>query len=256
MRALYPRLAGHLRWLVTCLALASAVGAQEDSCADCHFANPAAPEQGHLQAWQGSAHGRQDVGCSRCHGGDPSTFTEMLAHRDIRSSSNPASPTHRSRLLDTCGSCHPAQAVEFRKSRHAALLESDERAPTCATCHGSVAAHLLGPRALERTCSSCHGDRKIGGHPEFPELASSLIGRVTTVRELLKPIHNVIRRAREPRRSELEQAYEQALVPLREAVIGAHAFNFEGFDERLEEALERSEALMVRVAGPPAEVDR
>jgi flagellar biosynthesis/type III secretory pathway protein FliH len=52
------------------------------------------------------------------------------------------------------------------------------------------------------------------------------------------------------RKKALEDAYEQAQVPLREAVHSAHAFVFEQMRERLKAAKERSEALLTELANP------
>jgi hypothetical protein len=52
------------------------------------------------------------------------------------------------------------------------------------------------------------------------------------------------------RRRLLEDAYEQAQVPLTEAVSSAHSFRFENMRERLLAAKERSEALLTELANP------
>ena len=86
---------------------------QQSRCADCHFANPDAPEQRHVYDWDRSPHRRSNVGCDACHGGDATSFESFLAHQGILHSGNPASLLHRANLSQTCGSCHIGPFVAF-----------------------------------------------------------------------------------------------------------------------------------------------
>jgi hypothetical protein len=227
--------------------------AQESSCADCHFANPHAdPFPEHTFDWESSAHGRNRVGCEKCHGGDPTTFESFLAHRGILTSRNPASATHRTSLPRTCGGCHTGPFVAFQKSRHYELLrEGSGDGPTCATCHGPVAARLLSPRSLERRCDGCHGAGGVFPNSDFAPEGRLLLDEVQAVRDLLAPVPRLLRRVEDgDRRRSLEEAYQQAQVPLAEAVQSAHAFVFDQMRERLRAAKERSEALLQRLANP------
>lgn len=227
--------------------------AQDSRCADCHFANPQAdPAPEHLVDWERSAHGRERVGCESCHGGDASTFESFLAHQGILASRNPSSPVHRTNLPRTCGKCHTGPFVAFQRSRHFELLgEGEGEGPTCSTCHGSVAAELLSPRRLEQQCQSCHGPEA-----EFPQPGAGLQGRVLleeagNVRALLRQASSLIDRVDdEARRRELEEAYEQAQVPLTEAVQSAHAFVFDQMRERLDTARQRAALLLNELANP------
>lgn len=227
--------------------------AQQSSCADCHFANPQSdPDPDHTADWEMSPHGRAGVGCEKCHGGDATKFESFLAHRDVLTSRNPASPVYRTNLPRTCGGCHPGPFVAFQRSRHFQLLqEGKSDGPTCSTCHGPVAARLLSPRALEKRCESCHGEKGSFPKPEFASQARLLHEQVQAVRDLLAPVPRLIRRVQDPaRRKQLEDAYEQAQVPLTEAVHSAHAFVFDQMKERLETSKKRSEALLDELANP------
>jgi hypothetical protein len=236
-----------------CSGVVATVSAQESSCADCHFANPQAdPAPDHLFDWEMSAHGRNNVGCEKCHGGDATTFESFMAHRGVLSSRNAASPTYRTNLPRTCGACHIGPFVEFQKSRHYALLEeNDPNAPTCSTCHGPVAARLLSPRGLEQQCAGCHGPDDPMAERAFPTQGRFLLEDVTAIRTLLEPVPRLLRRVKdEARRRELEQDYEQAQVPLTEAVQAAHAFVFDRLEDRLSTARQRAETLLNELANP------
>ncbi len=237
------------------LLLAGPATAQDSRCADCHFANPTAPRQDHLEDWDRSPHGRNRVGCETCHGGDPTTFESFLAHQGILNSRNPASPVHRWNLPRTCGACHTGPFVAFQDSKHFELLRSgDEAPPTCSTCHGEVAAKLLSPRGLERRCETCHGNDRIAPNSDFPPQGRILLEDVEEVRQLLDRANELIRRVDdEQRRESLEDAFEQAEVPLVEAVRAGHAFVFDRLQERLAVSRERVNEILNAFANPKRE---
>lgn len=218
--------------------------AQRSRCADCHFANPDAPNRYHLDDWDHSVHGRQGVGCERCHGGDATTFESFRAHRVILNSRNPASPVHWRNLPRTCGTCHPGPYVAFQESRHHHLLEEGrEGVPVCSTCHGEVAARLLSPRGLFAQCSSCHGEGKSAPRPEYPPRAGFSSNR-SKRRHLLEHARILVERVRDPeRKARLREEWEQAQVPLTQCAQGGHRFVFDRVEERLALARQRVEAL-------------
>ena len=219
-------------------------------CADCHFANGGKPNPAHLEEWDASAHGRAGVGCEKCHGGDPRTVDPLLAHQSIVRGRGPDTPVHPRQLARTCGACHSGPYTQFQKSRHSALLDSGNYdGPTCATCHGTVAAYLLSPKALEHECNECHGRGRKAAHPEYAADARALLDGTRTVRRLLSGARPVIARTKDAAlRASLEHDYQQAEVPLTEAAYAAHAFVFTDARERLGVARARAEALLARLA--------
>ena len=250
---------------IACLAALgaglSAAGAT-NSCVDCHMVARAEGLGGyaypglmglarnHLAQWEYSAHARADVTCDKCHGGDPAAYDTVAAHRGVRNGRDPASPVSRINLVGTCGHCHPNVAREFRKSRHAALLQDgDARMPTCTTCHDEVGALLLSPRSLETECATCHGRGRSAPRPEYPARARSLLERGRQIRTMLNQADATIRRMKtSPRRTAMTQAFEEARRPFTDAVDAGHAFNFEYLDTRLTSARQRAEALLQRIA--------
>jgi hypothetical protein len=230
-----------------------AAAAQASSrCADCHFANPGSVSSSHLSDWDLSAHGRKLVGCESCHGGDPRSFEPFLAHKDILARTNPASPVHRTNLPKTCGTCHTGPLVAFQRSKHYELLRGgDKNVPTCTTCHGEAAGVRLSPKALESQCAQCHGAGKIAPHTEFPARGRLAVDGLREARTLLKDIRSAIGRVKDPaRKKSLEDAAQQAEVPIIEATQAGHAFVFDQLDERLATARARLAALFERVANP------
>jgi hypothetical protein len=225
---------------------------QQSRCADCHFSRPDAPAPDHLADWDHSAHSRNNVGCERCHGGDATTFESLLAHRNILNSTNPASPVNRRNLSATCGTCHAGPFVAFQKSQHFALLEKgDNRAPVCSTCHGAAGYRRPSARALETQCAQCHGPNRIAPRPERAEAARTLYDAVHESRDLMKTVRSLVNRVNDkPRRTQLDEAYQQAEVPLIQAVQAGHEFVYDDLKERLTVARQRIEALLSQLANP------
>jgi Cytochrome c7 and related cytochrome c len=238
--------------LVGGLALAPAAGAQVDRCADCHIANRVEVGARHVADWDLSAHGRNNIGCAKCHGGDPTTSEVSLAHRNILSPLNPASPVNRRNLPVTCGGCHTGPLVAFQKSHHWEMLQAgDTRGPTCSTCHGEAGAWRPSPRALEAQCRQCHGPNGIAPRVERPEAARTLYEAVNDSRDLLETARRLIDRVKDPRRREdLETAYQQAQTPLTLAVESGHQFVYDDLTARLRTARERLETLLGMLANP------
>ena len=72
-------------------------------------------------------------------------------------------------------------------------------------------------------------------------------------RALLKDVRGAIARVKDPvRRKSLEDAAQQAEVPIIEATQAVHAFVFDQLEERLGTARARLTALFERVSNPDA----
>jgi hypothetical protein len=126
-------------------------------CVECHSRQSEASGAGHgFAAWRSSRHAAIGVGCEACHGGDASATDRGAAHQGISRSSDPASAVYFTRVPDTCGRCHAAEAGYFRSSIHYARLRSDGHGPNCVTCHGSMATRILTPDSALGTCTACH----------------------------------------------------------------------------------------------------
>jgi hypothetical protein len=227
--------------------------AQTSRCASCHFANiETAPAPNHLSDWDSSPHGRNSVGCEACHDGDSTTFESTLAHRDVLSRGNPASPVNRANIPATCGTCHAGPYTNFQQSQHFELLnDGNRRVPVCVTCHGDVGARLLSPTGLERTCDNCHGSDGVAPRPGRAADARLLVEGAAEVRESLEAARRLIENIRDPgRRAELEEVYTQAEVPLIQARQAGHRFVFDALEERLGVARERTAALLTQLVNP------
>lgn len=243
-------------FLLGAMALAQPTSAQapQSRCADCHFSRPDAPGARHVSDWDTAPHGRNAVGCETCHGGNPTTFEPFQAHQGILHANNPASPVGHVNLPGTCGKCHAGPFAAFQKSKHYELVRSGNReAPTCATCHGDVAAVLLSPKQLEGRCASCHGAGKVASNADFAPEGRLMLEGIRDARALLKEANSFIGKINDKdRRARLEAEARQAAVPLTEATNAGHAFVFQGLKERLDVARQRIAALYERLANPGA----
>lgn len=121
-------------------------------CKTCHFDNYTKT----LDSVHSNLQTRGDVfapTCVKCHG----------SHEITR----PAQP--RSRISQTCATCHPGVSTKYTKSVHGkALLEDGNKdVPVCTDCHRSHDIAATKDRAwLLRSpnlCGRCHGDSKLMG---------------------------------------------------------------------------------------------
>jgi predicted heme/steroid binding protein len=147
------------------------------TCVDCHRQKT----PGVHKDWQNSVHAKVNVGCVKCH--RPNTKSAILKshlqHTD-KPVSVVVSPTN-------CGGCHPKQAEEYNRSKHAnthaimwqvdhwlndRMNNAIELASGCFACHGTIVAVVDGrpaagtwpnvgvgrinPDGSKGSCSSCH----------------------------------------------------------------------------------------------------
>lgn len=233
------------------LAVPSQSLAQGNACVRCHLDSADFSTMAHLVEWDDSTHGQEGVGCHACHGGDPLTTDLSAAHAEILSSTNPASPVHAVNLPSTCGSCHVGPLLAFEESRHFGLLaEGDPWGPTCASCHGSVAAERPTPRAVEQLCTACHGLDGPVPRPGRPARARAALARIVDARQTVVAMERIIGRLPADRRSVLDQSLSHIEQPLGEASDEFHRFVFDEVDAQLVEAHEQIDDLIDRLLTP------
>jgi cytochrome b subunit of formate dehydrogenase len=165
-------------------------------CASCHDQGPALDKSAHAGLTCDGCHNGHDEfphaadmpkpACFTCHGNQAQDYAEGV-HGQARKNGDEAAPdcatchggahellsphsaAFREAVLDTCGSCHPDAAQQFRASVHGqALIRGVVDAPTCINCHGGhkILKHTDGASAVYRsnlrdTCGSCHGDVRL-----------------------------------------------------------------------------------------------
>ena len=133
------------------------------TCASCHSSwGPDSGEaavaprvyESYLDSIHGHAVARNGLlvaaNCSSCHG----------THA-IRATLDPASPVSRSRVTETCGTCHQGISAEYSQGRHGSLLrEGNAEVPTCVECHSAhdicyVHSEECGLQVVTG-CGNCH----------------------------------------------------------------------------------------------------
>lgn len=231
------------------VAFAAAASAQ-DPCIDCHAAQELdEASEVHLRQFRGSAHASAGVSCADCHGGNTSTFVELRAHRGVLNSAHRDSPTNHWNLPRTCGRCHEAEYGALRESAHYALLERQVRAaPTCRTCHGSVAAQTLGVEGgLQARCNRCHGpnaDHEVVGIPgdagqEALARGGRNLARLRGLGRQRAEMSRSVLRLRDPaKRHEAADALFAINGSWEEAIEAGHAFHWSDWENALD-AMER-----------------
>jgi len=143
--------------LVIAIVTRPGLAGASDSCVACHRHVTGVGYLEHdFTDWSKSIHAVSGVSCRACHGGDPSKDSKEAAHAGLKVSSDPASKVYYTRIPETCGSCHTAVLAAFKTSKHYHELQATGKGPNCATCHGSMANHILEPRLMQMTCTLCH----------------------------------------------------------------------------------------------------
>ena len=137
----------------------------EATCGSCHAESVARYNQS-LHAFALESGSPRAPRCESCHG----------AH-NIRRVSDPESPMHRSRMVETCAKCHsqigisldpevrlPRSFENYQESTHGKLLaKGNEDVPVCIDCHGGHAIRgstdplsTIALVNIDQTCGKCH----------------------------------------------------------------------------------------------------
>jgi cytochrome c7-like protein len=229
-----------LQVLLVCLVPMVAHAAQPpalpaNKCAACHLQLVwTLSATTHVDEWVTSKHAAYRVGCERCHGGNATTSNANAAHRGVVASADRSSTVHRMALPQTCGGCHPAAATAFARSIHDELLQQgNPRAPTCTTCHTSMATEVLAPGALEQRCRECHARDP----SERAAAARRQIEELTRLRRSLARAKLEIAGISDlPKREGLLAQWHEADISLRAAASGFHGFDERRVDDRISDA--------------------
>jgi hypothetical protein len=220
------------------IAIGAPTGAQASTpdlgneCATCHLRLAwTRSVTTHVDLWVTSQHAFYRVGCEKCHGGDPGTSDVQSAHRGVVRSAEPSSSVHRTALPMTCGRCHRTEAVAFDRSAHrTALSRGDPAAPTCTSCHTSMATEIPSLTALEKQCLDCHrDDPQNRAQVARRQVEESM--RLSVALRRTKLDVDVIKNAE--RRTSLTEQWADAGRSLRDVVAGIHTFDQQRVEERL-----------------------
>ena len=158
------------------------VSPEAQACIQCH-----AEQNGGIVAdWSASRHAHANISCLDCHGAGPADPDISKEHLKIDKTPISAIVSPKD-----CSRCHPAEAAQYAKSKHANTLEliwkidpwlndgmnsSIERQTGCYHCHGSivkvedgsfnaetwpnVGVGRINPDGSRGSCSSCHTRHK------------------------------------------------------------------------------------------------
>ncbi|MDY6952561.1 MAG: multiheme c-type cytochrome [Thermodesulfobacteriota bacterium] len=152
------------------------------NCVECHQART----PGIHYDWQASVHNKVGVGCYKCHGAEEKNEFFSKAHLEYDKT-----PICIVVTPNKCASCHPGEAAQYARSKHANTHEiiwkvdrwlkdgmnnTVERTTGCYACHGTVVkveggrpapgtwpnvgVGRVNPDGSLGSCSSCHTRHK------------------------------------------------------------------------------------------------
>jgi hypothetical protein len=157
------------------------------TCGNCHGNDALAKKHGlpnvyplYIDSIHGFALSKEGLlvaaNCQSCHGSH-----HILSHND------PQSPTYKTNIPKTCGTCHAGITANYAGGVHGkAVASGDLHAPVCSDCHTAHA--ILQPTEatfrMQSTpiCGSCHKDKLSTYRDTFHSQLGSLGGYVETAR--------------------------------------------------------------------------
>lgn len=157
------------------------------TCGQCHSDGQMASKKGlpsvyphYVDSIHGFALSKEGLlvaaNCQSCHGSHG-----ILSHND------PASPTYKANIPQTCGSCHAKINDDYQGGAHGhAVAAGNLKAPVCTDCHTAHA--ILQPTEsafrMQSTpiCGSCHKEKLSTYRDTFHSQLGSLGGYVETAR--------------------------------------------------------------------------
>ena len=214
-------------------------------CAACHEAAGSSVKylQHTLEDWQHSPHAKAGVGCETCHGGQPQETDPMKAHQGVKRSTEASSPVYYRNLPETCGRCHEGEKQAFLKSSHYRVLQRTGKGPTCTTCHGTMAATVLSPKALKQTCNLCH-KKPVGAQETLLIMNQSA--------ELFRVAEEAVAetKAKGGDVIHLEQDIQEGRKGLQDAAREWHTFNLEKVKRHAIQVFEKAKAVRAKVRRP------
>jgi len=161
------------------IAVKRGLSKPEQECITCHSKT----EPGKVRDWAMSLHARANVTCLDCHKATPKTKGAMDCPGTVKYPNIKITPVVSPAV---CARCHPAEARQFARSKHARTLEiitkklkdpwmrgmssTAERSTGCSNCHGSdISSGVLtvqnwpnngcgrkNPDGSLGSCSICH----------------------------------------------------------------------------------------------------
>ncbi len=157
------------------------------TCGNCHGSDAMAKKHGinnvyplYLDSIHGFALSKEGLlvaaNCTSCHGSH-----HVLSHKD------PQSPTFKSNVPQTCGTCHAGITNDYMAGVHGkGVAAGHTAAPVCSDCHTAHAIEQPTASAFRMQstpiCGNCHKDKFSTYRDTFHSQLSSLGGYVETAR--------------------------------------------------------------------------
>ena len=108
---------------------------------------------------------------------------------------------------------------------------------------------MLSAKALASECNDCHGPRELAPRVKRAAEVREQYDQLKAVRDEMKLAQSLIKRVDDKkRRASLMDAYQQAEVPVKQAIDAGHRFVYGELREHLDVARARVEVLLSNLA--------
>lgn len=203
------------------------------------------------QQWSDSDHSKYYVTCDTCHGGDPSAKTASEAHSSMKNITDSNSPTNFKNIPETCGKCHSEELDHFKNTMHYQRLRTEERAPSCTTCHKPHTFKVLKSSELLPLCSICHNQKDQIASANIPKDAKDALDKQKEFQDEYLKAKNAVVQAKAAGKDVTSASLdlEKAASVMNDVPSLWHGFNIHNFDEQIQNGIDWAKKAEYKVSG-------
>jgi hypothetical protein len=204
-----------------------------------------------FQQWSDSGHSKYYVTCDACHGGDPGAKTASEAHSSMKNKEDLNSSINFRNIPETCGKCHVEELAHFKNTMHFQRLRTEERAPSCTTCHKPHTFKVLKGAEIVPVCSVCHNPKDQIASVGVPKQAKEALDKQMEFQEEYIKAKNAVAQAKSAGKDvySASQDIEKATSVMNNIPSLWHGFDINTFDEQIQNGIDWTKKAEYKVSG-------